>query len=207
MVALKENIKRNGLIVNILVRELPTGFYEVLDGNHRLDVVRELGIETAHAYNLGPISDAKAQRLALEINENNFEADPIKLGRLLKDLSVEIPILDLSMTLPYTPDQLNNFVEMTNFNWGDGDDSSTGADKGDDKDDKSDDDFEAIRIPASLVSMFNAQMKRARQCATQAMGRVVSQDEVIVPFEVILGIFSKVDDAFIVDEMKGQSTL
>ena len=201
MVALKENIKRNGLIVNILVRELSTGYLEVLDGNHRLQVIRELGIDKAHAYNFGEISDAKAQRLSLEINENSFEADPIKLGRLIKDLSVEMPILDLAMTLPYTPDQLSNYVEMTNFSWGDeGVDESGGTSEGEKKDKE---EFEAIRIPASLVSLFNQQMKRARLCVSMATERQVSDDEVIAPFETILGVFAKLEDYTIIDDLKG----
>ena len=39
---LKENIKRNGQIENILIRELDTGYYEVVNGNHRLSVLKEL---------------------------------------------------------------------------------------------------------------------------------------------------------------------
>ena len=38
---LKENIKRNGQIENIIIRELETGFFEVVNGNHRLSVLKD----------------------------------------------------------------------------------------------------------------------------------------------------------------------
>jgi len=50
---LKENIKRNGQIENIIVRRLDSGFYEVVNGNHRFDAIKDLEIETAICYDLG----------------------------------------------------------------------------------------------------------------------------------------------------------
>ena len=42
---LTENIKRNGQIESIMIRELDTGFYEVVNGNHRIDVMRALKLK------------------------------------------------------------------------------------------------------------------------------------------------------------------
>ena len=200
MVKLKETIKRRGQTISVAVRELDTGFYEMVDGNHRLDVLRELGIDSAHAWNYGKISEAQAMRLALEMNENLFEADPIKLGERLKELSLTTSIEDLSFTLPYTPDQLGNYIDMTSFNWDDDDKTGEGED---DKDDKDDEDFEAVRIPASLMKVFNKQMKRSRLLTGKGLGRAVTEDEIIAPFETILVMFSKVDDDDIVYEISG----
>ena len=69
---LLNNFKRNGQIENILIRELDTGFYEVVNGNHRLDVMKILKLKKAHAYNFGKISLAEAQRIAIETNETKF---------------------------------------------------------------------------------------------------------------------------------------
>ena len=41
---LKENIIRNKIIENLVVRELGKGEYEVVDGNNRLSVFTELNI-------------------------------------------------------------------------------------------------------------------------------------------------------------------
>ena len=50
------NFKRNGQIESIIVRELDTGFFEVVNGNHRLDVMKMLEYKTAHCYNFGKIT-------------------------------------------------------------------------------------------------------------------------------------------------------
>ena len=39
---LQENFKRNGQVENIIVRELSKGKYEVVNGNHRLDALKNL---------------------------------------------------------------------------------------------------------------------------------------------------------------------
>lgn len=114
---LKANIKRNGQIENIIIRELPTGFYEVVNGNHRYDVLKDLGIETIHAFNLGTIDDKKAQRIAIETNETKFATDTLQLAELLHELSKEFSTDDLLETLPYTQEQLADFDKMLNLDW------------------------------------------------------------------------------------------
>lgn len=195
MEKLRENLKRNGLVVNILVRELPTGFMEVLDGNHRLEVLRELGIETAHAFNFGEITDGKAQRIALEVNENTFEADPLKLGKLLKELSTDTSVDDLAKTLPWSPAELTNYIQM-NSNYDPDEVDAPG-------DDKADEEFETVRIPASLRALFTQQMARARQALEQGLGRAVEADEVVGPFEVILVTFASVSTESIAADIAG----
>src|SRR3972149_2059713 len=39
---LTNNIKRIGQVENIQVRELDTGYYEVINGNHRLDCLQKI---------------------------------------------------------------------------------------------------------------------------------------------------------------------
>lgn len=107
---LLNNIKRNGQIVTCQVRKLPTGFYEVVDGNHRLIALKKLGYEYVIVYDHGEISLSQAQRLAIETNETKFEADPIKLGNLFKDLALDFPVFDLFETLPFTEEQFNEIL-------------------------------------------------------------------------------------------------
>lgn len=103
---LKENIRTNGFIENLIVRELPNGKYEVVNGNHRLDVVKELGLKSVMCYNLGTISDAKAKKIAIETNETKFTANPFELSNLIKEITEEFPLEELLKTFPYTSAEL-----------------------------------------------------------------------------------------------------
>tara|TARA_R100000664_G_C2720663_1_gene114269 strand:+ start:76 stop:723 length:648 start_codon:yes stop_codon:yes gene_type:complete len=112
---LKENIKRNGQIENIIIRELKTGFFEVVNGNHRLSVLKTLNIEKAYSYNLGKISQAQAMRIAIETNETKFETDSIVLAERIKEISAVFD--DLELTMPYSKQELENFKTLTDFDW------------------------------------------------------------------------------------------
>jgi len=116
---LKENIKRNGQIENIIIRELETGYFEVVNGNHRLSVLKDLETDKAYCYNLGKISQAQAIRIAIETNETKFDTDSITLAERVKELTEEFDIKDLVNTLPYTETEIENFSKLTDFEWGD----------------------------------------------------------------------------------------
>lgn len=109
---LKENIKRNGQVENILVRELDSGFYEIINGNHRYDALIELEFEKVVAYNFGKIPLAHAQRIAVETNETRFESNPEKLSQLLHELQESFDVDDLLATFPFSNKQ---FEQLMNF--------------------------------------------------------------------------------------------
>ncbi len=111
------NVKLNGQVENIIVRELATGFFEVVNGNHRLDAFRRMGMQTAVCFNLGPISDVAARRIAIETNETKFAVDDLKLAGLLKDIRTEVSLDDLVATMPYTEVDLKRFDEMLGTDW------------------------------------------------------------------------------------------
>jgi len=114
---LVENIKRNGQIENLIVRELDTGFYEVVNGNHRFAALGIIGVEKAVVYDLGKVSQSEAYRLAIETNETKFLADHVKLAKLVKDMSADFTLEDLVQTLPYSPQEIDNYIKMSDFNW------------------------------------------------------------------------------------------
>lgn len=109
---LLNNLKRNGQIENILVRLLPTGFYEVVNGNHRLEALIKLGAKKVIAYDLGDISTEEAKRIAIETNETKFQTDAIKLSQLINELSDKYSLDELIQTMPFNEQELNNFLEM-----------------------------------------------------------------------------------------------
>jgi|TARA_R110000787_G_scaffold87489_1_gene186363 hypothetical protein len=111
------NFKRNGQVENLLIRELDTGFYEVVNGNHRLDVMKILKLKKAHVYNFGKMTLGEAQRIAIETNETKFESDSIKLAELITTLAKEFPIDDLVNTMPYSKDEITNMSDLVNFDF------------------------------------------------------------------------------------------
>ncbi|MBX3045143.1 MAG: DNA modification methylase [Candidatus Kapabacteria bacterium] len=111
---LVNNLKKNGQIENIHVRKLKTGYYEVVNGNHRLDACDVLGKEFIIAYDHGNISLAQAQLIAIETNETKFKANQEKLTLLIQNLKIEIPEEDLKLTLPYDEDFLKTCFDFSN---------------------------------------------------------------------------------------------
>jgi len=116
-IKLMNNIKQNGQVENLIIRELDTGFYEVVNGNHRLKVMRRLNQDHVFCYNFGKITDSQAKRIAIETNETRFESDNVKLAQLVKDISVDFTFDDLAESMPYNQEELNNFVDLLDFDW------------------------------------------------------------------------------------------
>jgi len=74
----------------LCVRELPKGtskvqIYEVIDGNHRFEAVKEAGWKTVACENFGRISKAQAVVISRQRNWQWFKDDPILLGKLYTD--------------------------------------------------------------------------------------------------------------------------
>lgn len=112
MQKLKENIKENGQIENMIVREISPDVFEVVNGNHRLDILLDLKIKQAHCFNLGKISDNKAKRIAIETNETKFPVDSMKLSDILKNLIKEYSIEELAITMPYSATELESLMKV-----------------------------------------------------------------------------------------------
>lgn len=111
------NLKVNGQVENLIVRVLPTGFYEVVNGNHRLEAFQRMKIGSAVCYNLGVVSDVAARRLAIETNETRFEADDTKLAQMIREIQSEVDLEDLMQTLPYTDAQLAELTQRLDVDW------------------------------------------------------------------------------------------
>lgn len=156
---LRENIKRNGLIENLIVRELDTGFFEVVNGNHRFDVIKELGSESVMCFNLGVVSQAQAMRIAIETNETKFAPDNLKLAESLKEIGLEFSLDDLEKTMPFSKEELENFDKLLNFDFDSmkNEPENTGSNQ--------DDDWKTItlRLPEGVADQFLNQIDRFKQ--------------------------------------------
>jgi len=74
MDGLKRSIERDGFIAPIVVRKRPKGQYEILSGNHRVMACRELGHAEIACVLVHPCDDARAGRIAM--NMNTVHGDP-----------------------------------------------------------------------------------------------------------------------------------
>jgi hypothetical protein len=114
---LKANLSRRGQVINVIVREVEGGFFEVCDGNHRLAAMTELGFKHVMCYNAGPVSVAEAMRVAIEMNETRFETKALQLADLMKEINSEFSVQDLAATMPYSQEDLQSMIDMAEFDW------------------------------------------------------------------------------------------
>jgi hypothetical protein len=114
---LVENIKRNGQIENIIVRQLETGFYEVVNGNHRLDALKTIGAKRVMCYDLGKVTAQEAYRVAIETNETKFSTDVVKLGGLISEIASGSSVDELIASMPYSAQEMENFIGMASFDF------------------------------------------------------------------------------------------
>lgn len=118
---LTANLKRNGQLENLVVRELPTGFCEIVNGNHRFDVLsalaKETGEEEVMCYNLGAIGTAAAQRIAIELNETRFQSDTLLLAERLREIALEFTAEELALTTPYSAEEIERAMKLNEFDW------------------------------------------------------------------------------------------
>lgn len=121
---LRAKIEREGAIVNLVVRYLPNQtaddggpLFEAVDGNHRIEAYLKAGREVAVCFNKGQITEAHAKRIAVEINEGDFDADPLDLAETLADIEEEFGRENWMNTSPFTEQEMNNFNDMLDFDW------------------------------------------------------------------------------------------
>jgi hypothetical protein len=111
-----ESIETFGMIDPILVRELPNGNYEVIDGEHRAKACLDLE-QPIPAHSVGIIPDALAKKMTIALNEVHGTASPIEMGKLLDDLLTSMPLDDLLEGLPFSPETVKAFTATADIDW------------------------------------------------------------------------------------------
>jgi hypothetical protein len=112
---LKANIRRNGQLENIVVREIEPGIFEIVNGNHRHDAMKDLGFETVTCANLGEIDLDSAKRVAVELNETRFESDSQRLSELMVGLVGRFGKEDVLDTSPFNKMILDTMTDPSLF--------------------------------------------------------------------------------------------
>jgi ParB-like chromosome segregation protein Spo0J len=113
---LKAHIRRTGRYPFLVVRPHPEepGHYQVLDGHHRVEILRELGHQEARC-DVWQVDDREAKLLLATLNRLQGQDVPIRRAELLHELLGEMSIDDLAGLLPETDKQLEELHALLEF--------------------------------------------------------------------------------------------
>lgn len=202
---LEENIKRNGQIENIIVRELEDGTYGIVNGHHRFSALQTIGSKEVMVFNLGKISLNAAKRIAVETNETKFESDNVALAELLKGIQEDFEIEDLSETMPFTDDELKNFSDMLEFDWED--------DSANKKDDEEEDEETDGGKSSTVISAGGEKFKVVRLELAPDLAEFLEEQLLRFkkvggtserPLELILNYVSQAEDEEVLEVTQGK---
>ena len=113
---LKAHIKRSGRYPFVVVRHHPDhpGQFQVLDGHHRVAVLKELGHTEARC-DVWAVDDREAKLLLATLNRLQGQDLPVKRAQLIHELLGEMSLDDLAGLLPETDKQLEELHALLEF--------------------------------------------------------------------------------------------
>jgi len=104
-----------GQVIAILCRKQGDK-YQIIDGEHRYQELVKSGVKTAVINVIEDISDAHAKKLSIILNETRGYADRVDLGRLLDEIKIDMGD-DLITALPYDPQELDQLIKASQYDW------------------------------------------------------------------------------------------
>ncbi len=113
---LKAHIKRSGRYPFLVVRPHPDepGKFQVLDGHHRVEILRELGHVEARC-DVWEVNDREAKLLLATLNRLQGQDIPVRRAELLHELLGEMSLDDLAGLLPETDKQIEELHALLEF--------------------------------------------------------------------------------------------
>jgi ParB-like chromosome segregation protein Spo0J len=113
---LRAHIKRTGRYPFLVVRPHPEerGRYQVLDGHHRVAILRDLGHTEARC-DVWQVDDREAKLLLATLNRLQGQDQPLRRAELIHELLGEMSLGDLSGLLPETDKQLEELHALLEF--------------------------------------------------------------------------------------------
>ena len=101
-----------GQVAEIIVREMPDGKLEIIDGEHRWRELVTKKEKQALVNNLGAVSEDDARLLTAVMNELRGNRNPSKLSRLLNSLKESADWGEMTDVLPFTEIELDNILAL-----------------------------------------------------------------------------------------------
>src|SRR3989454_1302888 len=113
---LRAHIKRTGRYPFLVVRPHPDepGKFQVLDGHHRVEILRELGHTEARC-DVWQVDDREARLLLATLNRLEGQDVPVRRAELLHELLGEMSLDDLAGLLPESDKQLEELHSLLEF--------------------------------------------------------------------------------------------
>jgi ParB-like chromosome segregation protein Spo0J len=113
---LAAHIKQSGRYPMVIVRPYPENpeMFQVLDGHHRVEILRELGHTTVRC-DVWVVDDPEAKLLLATLNRLQGQDSPIRRAQLIHELLGEMPLVDLAGLLPETDKQIEELHALLEF--------------------------------------------------------------------------------------------
>jgi len=113
---LRVNIQRTGRYPFLVVRPHPgeARKYQVLDGHHRVAILRELGHREARV-DVWEVDDREAKLLLATLNRLQGQDQPLRRAELIHELLGEMSVDDLAGLLPENDKQLEELHALLEF--------------------------------------------------------------------------------------------
>ena len=108
---LRASLDRYGLVQNLVVRSLGDDAYEVLGGNQRLDVLRQMDIDRVPCV-VVEANDAQARLLAQALNRIHGEDDLGLRAEVIREVLKGLSEDELLEVLPETADSLSQLATL-----------------------------------------------------------------------------------------------
>jgi ParB-like chromosome segregation protein Spo0J len=113
---LQAHIKRTGRYPHVIVRPHPSepAHYEILDGHHRVSILRELGHSEVRC-DCWDVDDREAKLLVGTLNRLEGQDLPLRRAQLIHELLAEWNASDLAGLLPETEAQILDLQSLLTF--------------------------------------------------------------------------------------------
>lgn len=109
---LSNSLERFGQVAEVLVRRLPSGDFEIIDGEHRWRQMAKAGATEILVNVLEDVTDDEAKMLTMVANELHGNRNPVRLAKILRDLEKESDWKEILALMPYNSIELTNLMEI-----------------------------------------------------------------------------------------------